>query len=56
MSCVPYSSVVDNLIYAMVYARLDITHAVGVLRRFMLKMEKENYNSEADFQVFSCHK
>jgi hypothetical protein len=32
---VPYSSTVGSLMYAMVCARLDIAHAVGVLRRYM---------------------
>ena len=31
MSCVPYTSAVGILMYAMVCTRLDIAHAVGVL-------------------------
>ena len=31
MSKVPYAFVVGNLMYAMVYTRLDITHSVGVV-------------------------
>ena len=30
MSHVPYVSAVGNLMYAMVYTRLDIAHAMGV--------------------------
>jgi len=40
---VPYASAVSSLMYAMVYTRLDIAHAVGVLSRFMSKPGKENW-------------
>eukprot|EP00253_Pinus_taeda_P007133 PITA_07133 len=43
MSRVPYASAVDNLMYAMVCMRPDITHAMGVLRRFMSKLGKEHW-------------
>eukprot|EP00253_Pinus_taeda_P006515 PITA_06515 len=42
MSHVPYASAVGSLMYAMVYTRLDITHVVGVLSRFMSKPGKEH--------------
>ena len=42
MSHVPYASAVGSLMYAMVYTRLDIAHAVGVLSRFMSKPGKEH--------------
>eukprot|EP00253_Pinus_taeda_P009582 PITA_09582 len=45
MSRVPYSSVVGSLMYAMVCTRLDITHAVGVLGRFMSKQGKEHWTA-----------
>jgi hypothetical protein len=32
MSRVPYASAVGSLMYAMVYSRPEISHAVGVLR------------------------
>ena len=35
MSHIPYASAVGSLMYAMVHTRPDITHAVGVLSRFM---------------------
>jgi len=35
MSHVPYANDVGNLIYAMVSTRPDISHAVGVVSRFM---------------------
>jgi hypothetical protein len=41
MSCVPYASVVGSLMYEMVYTRLDIAHAVGVLSRYMSKPGKD---------------
>jgi len=43
MSRVPYASVFGSLMYAMVYTRPDIAHAVGVLSRFMLKPGKEHW-------------
>eukprot|EP00253_Pinus_taeda_P020061 PITA_20061 len=45
MSHVPYASAVDSLMYAMVYTRLDIAHAVGVLRKFMSKPRKEHWTT-----------
>jgi len=37
MSHVPNASAVGSLMHAMVCTKLDITHAVGVLSRFMSK-------------------
>jgi len=45
MSHVPYASVVGSLMYAMVYTRLDIAHAVEVLCRFMSKPRKEHWTT-----------
>eukprot|EP00253_Pinus_taeda_P026256 PITA_26256 len=45
MSRVPYASAVSSLMYAMVYTRLDIAHAVGVLSRFMSKPGKEHWTT-----------
>ena len=42
MSCVPYSTVVGNLTYAMVCTRPNISHAMGVLRMYMSKLGKEH--------------
>jgi hypothetical protein len=42
ISCVPFVSAVGSLMYAMVCTRLDIAHAVGVLRRYMSKLGKEH--------------
>ena len=42
MSRVPYASAVSSLMSTMVCTRLDISHAVGVLRRFMSKVRKEH--------------
>eukprot|EP00253_Pinus_taeda_P022065 PITA_22065 len=53
MSCVPYASVVGSLMYAMVYIRPDIAHAVGVLSRFMSKSRKEHWTTvKLDFRYF----
>eukprot|EP00253_Pinus_taeda_P021840 PITA_21840 len=43
MSHVPYASAVGSLMYAMVYTRPGIAHAVGVLSRFMSKPWKEHW-------------
>jgi hypothetical protein len=43
MSHVPYASAVGSLMYAMVYTRPYIAHAVGFLRRYMSKPGKENW-------------
>eukprot|EP00253_Pinus_taeda_P023201 PITA_23201 len=40
---VPYASAFVSLMYAMVYTRLDIAHAVGVLSMFMSKPWKEHW-------------
>jgi len=42
MSHVPYKSEVGSLMYAMVYTRLEIAHAVGVLSRIMSKLGKKH--------------
>jgi len=42
MSCVLYAGVVGSLMYAMVCTRLDISHAMGVLSRYMEKPGKEH--------------
>eukprot|EP00253_Pinus_taeda_P014781 PITA_14781 len=56
MSHVPYASAVDSLMYAMVFTRLDIAHAVGVLSRFMSKQGKEHWAAvKRIFQVFVWH-
>jgi hypothetical protein len=43
MSHVPYASVVGSLMYAMVCTRPNISHAVGVLSRYMSKLGKEHW-------------
>ena len=35
MACIPYSSAVGSLMYAKVLTRLDISHAVSLVSRFM---------------------
>lgn len=41
---IPYASVVDSLMYAMVCTRLDIVQVVAVLSRFMSNPGKEHWN------------
>jgi hypothetical protein len=43
MSYVPYASVFSSLMYAMVCTRSNISHAVGVLSRYMSKLGKEHW-------------
>jgi hypothetical protein len=45
MSHVLYANAVGSLMYAMVCTRSDITHAVGVLSRYMSKPGKEHWTS-----------
>jgi hypothetical protein len=45
MSMVPYSSIVGSLIYVMVCTRPDISHAVGVVSRYMKNLGKENWET-----------
>ena len=53
MSRVPYESAVGSLMYAMVCTRPDISHAVGVLSRYMSKPGKEHWTTiKRVFQVF----
>ena len=39
---IPYANEVGSIMYAMVNTRLDIDHVVGVLRRYMSTIGKQN--------------
>jgi len=43
MAKVPYASGVGSLMYAMVYTRPDISHAVGVVNRHMNVLGNQNW-------------
>ncbi|CAL9011601.1 unnamed protein product, partial [Prunus brigantina] len=45
MAMVPYSSAVGSMMYAMICTRPDITHAVGVVSRFLSKPGREHWNA-----------
>jgi hypothetical protein len=45
MSHVQYAIAIGSLMYAMVYTRPDIAHAVGVLSRYMSKPGKEHWTT-----------
>ncbi|KAK4584295.1 hypothetical protein RGQ29_022149 [Quercus rubra] len=45
MNKVPYASSIGNLMYAMVCTRPDITHAVGVVSRFMSRPKKQHWEA-----------
>ncbi|KAH9687282.1 hypothetical protein KPL70_014707 [Citrus sinensis] len=42
---VPYSNAVGNLMYAMVCTRLDISHAVGIVSRYMHNLGKGQWQT-----------
>jgi len=45
MSRIPYANVVGCLMYAMVCTRPDISHAVGVVSRYMANSGKEHWSA-----------
>ncbi|XP_070056622.1 secreted RxLR effector protein 161-like [Nicotiana tomentosiformis] len=45
MSRVPYANVVSSLMYAMVCTRPDISHAIGVVSRYMHNPGKEHWQA-----------
>ena len=45
MAHIPYSSVVGSLMYAIVLTRLDISHVVSVMSRFMTNPEYEHWRT-----------
>ena len=45
MAIVPYFSTIGSLMYAMVYTQLDITHAVGVVSRFLSNPTKDHWEA-----------
>ena len=45
ISHVPYANTVRCLMYAMVCTRIDISHVVGVVSKYMANPEKEHWNA-----------
>ena len=45
MKSVPYAPAVGSLMYAMVATRPDISHAVGVVSRFMHNPDRSHRNA-----------
>ena len=45
MSLISYASIVGTLMYAMVWTRPDIVHAVGVVSRYMDNPRKEHWQA-----------
>jgi hypothetical protein len=45
MTCVPYKSVVGSMMYVMVCTRPDISHAVGVLGKYISTLGKEHWKT-----------
>jgi hypothetical protein len=54
MSCAPYASAVGNLMYAMVCTIPYISHAVGVLSRYMSKLGKEHWTTVKRVFKYLC--
>jgi len=54
MSKVPYSSAIGNLMYAMVCAKPDIAHAVGVVSRYISNPGKQHWESQVDSEYMKC--
>jgi hypothetical protein len=44
MSKVPYASAVGCLMYAMVYTRPELAHAVSIVSRYMANLGREHWN------------
>ena len=49
MSKVPYALAIGSLMYAMVYTRPDIAHAVGVVSRFISRPGKQHWKEVSGF-------
>jgi hypothetical protein len=54
MAHVPYASVVGSLMCAMVCTQPNISHVVGVLRRYMSTLRKEHLNSIKRMFKYLC--
>jgi hypothetical protein len=45
MAMIPYASTIESLMYAMVYMRPNIGHAVGLVNKFMSNLSKSSLGS-----------
>jgi hypothetical protein len=45
MACVPYANDVGSIMYVMVCNRPNISHAMGVLRRYMSTLGKDKWTT-----------
>ena len=45
MNNISYVSAIGSLMYVMVCTRLDITHVVGIVTRFMSNQEKQHWEA-----------
>ena len=41
--CIPYANAIASIMYAMVYTRPDISHAVSVINRYMGNSSKMHW-------------
>jgi hypothetical protein len=56
MYCVPYTSVVESLMYDMVCIRLDIAHVVGSFENIHVKTREGTLDScKEGLSVFAWH-
>lgn len=49
MNKISYVAAVGSLMYAMVYTRADTAHAVGIVSKFMNKLEKQHWKQLNEF-------
>jgi hypothetical protein len=54
MACVPYASVVGTIMYVMVCTQPDISHAMGVLNRYMSIPGKEHWTTVKRVFKYLC--
>lgn len=45
MSCVPYVSAIESVMYAILCIRLDIVYGVRMLSKYMLKPRNEHWTT-----------
>ena len=56
MAKIPYALACGSLMYAMVATRLDIAHAMGVVKKFMSNPGKKALGScKANSQILEWH-
>lgn len=55
MSRVPYASIVGSLMYAIVCTRPDISHVVGIVRRYIHNPGREHWQAVKWILQYICN-